>query len=438
MAYSSSKPTSSQQEHQQPPKFSPLVRTCPIPTAELEVLCELMVDFDNLREHDFNLKANMMVQGWNNFFDRLIGPVYPDLVKEFWIHSTLTPKAIISFVLGQEIFITENLIRKATVSPTYINQDQQYLLYCIGKGQRIDLPHLLFIHMWNHVKDSREQVKRKNQKIKRNIIPLGRLISDILTESGLIDSLLEAGAVQDLEATCGSTVTTHTLKKMKLITSVTSPPRVVNEIRTRRTPVDDFQLFFKEEHPKVILFYLESCLKDNSEVDPAWLHNITLPSLDVQKAPKKRKTTGEGPSTKTKKKKKTSGISISDSVPVNICVTISTDNPESLKIPRSSKSIRKLIDDIYSIDDSILEFEPIPELPPKQKQSSKFPSSTSTSSKGKQPAQPSEPIILNPPPLTVIFPTIPSEKIFSTSKPPSSEPQTSAPQPQPTSSAPHP
>ncbi|XP_058750455.1 uncharacterized protein LOC131623463 [Vicia villosa] len=324
-----------------------------------------MVDFDHLREHEFNLKSNMLIQGWEVFFDRLIGPVYPDLVKEFWIHATLTPREIIYLVLGQEVSITENLIRKllnleglsgatgavagrtdwdavysevfttgqgsnntkdlkapyriwdkillgcihhrkATVSPTYINQDQQYLLYCIGKGQRIDLPYLLFMYMRNHVKDSREQVKLKNQKIKRNIIPLGRLISDILTESALIDSLREAGAVQDLAATCGSTLTAHTLKKMKLITSVTSQPRVVNEIMNRRIPVDDFQMLFKEEHPKFILYYLESCLKDDTEFDPAWLHSRNLPSLDVQKAHKKRKTIGEGPSTKTKKKKKTS------------------------------------------------------------------------------------------------------------------------------------
>src|SRR4051812_4004130 len=87
------------------------VKTCLIPYADLEVLCELMVDFENLQAHNFNIKTDMLVQGWANYFDRLIGPVCPILVKEFWTHAILTPNAIISFVLGQEIAITENLIR---------------------------------------------------------------------------------------------------------------------------------------------------------------------------------------------------------------------------------------------------------------------------------------------------------------------------------------
>src|SRR3954462_12749288 len=71
-----------------------------------------MVDFENLQAHDFNIKTDMLVQGWANYFERLIGPVYPLLVKEFWTHATITPTAIISFVLGQEVVISENLIRK--------------------------------------------------------------------------------------------------------------------------------------------------------------------------------------------------------------------------------------------------------------------------------------------------------------------------------------
>ncbi|XP_058766376.1 uncharacterized protein LOC131639974 [Vicia villosa] len=214
MASSVQQSASSSQQQQQQTVYSPL-KTCLIPMAELEVLGELMVDFDNLQEHGFNLKNNMLVQGWANYFYRLIGPVYPYLVKEFWIHATLTPKAIISFVLGQDISITENLIRKllnlqglggvtgaipgrtdwetiylefftsgkgspntkdmkpsyrvwekiirgtinhrkSTISTTNINQDQQFLLYCIGKSMRVDLPHILFHHLRTHMKESRE------------------------------------------------------------------------------------------------------------------------------------------------------------------------------------------------------------------------------------------------------------------------------------------
>ena len=131
--------------------------------------------------------------------------MFPHLVKEFWIHAIASPKVILSFVMGKEISITENLIRKLlgfeghgvtgissgrmdmskvyaeiftigqasnkvkdlknqyntweriihgcinhmkeTSSPNYINVDQQYLLFCLGTNVKIDLPYLLFNHL---------------------------------------------------------------------------------------------------------------------------------------------------------------------------------------------------------------------------------------------------------------------------------------------------
>src|SRR4051812_14738698 len=91
--------------------YSPL-KTCSIPNGEMEVLAETMVDFENLLEHGFNVKDKMLIQGWSNYFERLVGPVYPHLVMDFWTHATITPTAIISFVLGHEVVVTEKMIRK--------------------------------------------------------------------------------------------------------------------------------------------------------------------------------------------------------------------------------------------------------------------------------------------------------------------------------------
>ena len=49
----------------------------------LEVLCELIVDFESLQENGFNLYEDVTAQGWNKYFDRLFGPTFPILVKEF-------------------------------------------------------------------------------------------------------------------------------------------------------------------------------------------------------------------------------------------------------------------------------------------------------------------------------------------------------------------
>ena len=58
-------------------------RTTLIPVDSLEVLSELMVDFENLRDNGFDLIPAVEFQGWGNFFDRLVGPVFPYLAKEF-------------------------------------------------------------------------------------------------------------------------------------------------------------------------------------------------------------------------------------------------------------------------------------------------------------------------------------------------------------------
>src|SRR4051812_12291888 len=78
----------------------------------MEVLCESSVDFENLKAHGFKPDARILAQGWSNYLDRLVRPIYPALVKDFCVHATVTPIAIISFVLGHEVVVTEKLIRK--------------------------------------------------------------------------------------------------------------------------------------------------------------------------------------------------------------------------------------------------------------------------------------------------------------------------------------
>lgn len=48
---------------------------------ELVVLYETIIDFKNLNDNDFDFSETLKFQGWNAFFKRLIGPVYPMLVK---------------------------------------------------------------------------------------------------------------------------------------------------------------------------------------------------------------------------------------------------------------------------------------------------------------------------------------------------------------------
>ena len=98
--------------------------------------------------------------------------------------------------------------RKPTSSSDYINIDQQYLLYFIATKVKINLPHILFNHLKTIVKEKREE-----EKSKRDWIPLGRLISDILTENKLIEHLSESHQVSELETCIGKTLKPKTSKR---------------------------------------------------------------------------------------------------------------------------------------------------------------------------------------------------------------------------------
>ena len=62
----------------------------------------------------------------------------------------------------------------------------------------VNRPSLIFQYIRDMVKETRDGSKKK-----RNWIPLGNLISDILVESKLIDSLTEAQITKELETQVG-------------------------------------------------------------------------------------------------------------------------------------------------------------------------------------------------------------------------------------------
>ena len=85
---SSSIPTSGSQKTVSSEQYEEPYRTLLTPIKNLEVLSELIVDFNSLKENGFDLSEEVKAQGWEKYFDRLVGPTFPILVKEFWIHAS--------------------------------------------------------------------------------------------------------------------------------------------------------------------------------------------------------------------------------------------------------------------------------------------------------------------------------------------------------------
>ena len=67
---------------------------------------------ENIKDNRFDFTKNLVFQNWETLFLCLKGPIYPELVKKFWITSKETHIQVSANVLGNNTFITESLIAK--------------------------------------------------------------------------------------------------------------------------------------------------------------------------------------------------------------------------------------------------------------------------------------------------------------------------------------
>lgn len=128
------------------------------------------------------------------------------------------------------------------------------------------LSSLLFKFIRDSIRESRTGGSSK--KGKRKFILNGRLISDILVESGVVDDLLVNGLTEELVKDIGKVLWGKNLKSMGLISKFRRTKIVLtkDDIRGTRKPIDDYPIFTKLDPPQVLMAYLESCLKDG--IDP--------------------------------------------------------------------------------------------------------------------------------------------------------------------------
>ncbi|XP_045791712.1 uncharacterized protein LOC123886441 [Trifolium pratense] len=58
----------------------------------LTLVSEKMVDFNSLKANNFDMEPYFAHQGWNRYFEMLNGPIYPDLLKHFWMKAKIFTK----------------------------------------------------------------------------------------------------------------------------------------------------------------------------------------------------------------------------------------------------------------------------------------------------------------------------------------------------------
>lgn len=290
--------------------------TMSTPTKKLEVLFERLVKFDNMKDNGIDILTIVKFQGWEQLFNRLQGPVFYYMVREFWIHAKFSLFQVNSFVFGKKIVIFEKLIAKLIshdgygirceqmvkneskladifevifisrnhsrkikdLHPKlrvwarillgcvhhrrsinyfdYINGDQQYVLYYISTEKKVDLLTLLFQYLRDRMKETREGSRK--MKI---WIPLGMMISDILMERKLIDSLTEDQITKELKPRVGKMFNVKGLKNLGIIPEAISPhdetPK--EDIYNKRIPLEYFPIFSKLNPLDVVIGFMENC-----------------------------------------------------------------------------------------------------------------------------------------------------------------------------------
>lgn len=119
----------------------------------------------------------------------------------------------------------------------------------------VNLPALLFQHLRDNVKETKEGRKKI-----RNWIPLERLILDILMESKTIDSLIEDQITKGLEPLVGKVLNAKCIKNMIIISELISPPTEIPKefLYNRRITLEDFPIFSNPDPLNVVIWFLEN------------------------------------------------------------------------------------------------------------------------------------------------------------------------------------
>src|SRR4051812_11393584 len=169
------------------------------------------------------------------------------------------------------------------LSSSYISPTHKYTLFCIGKKIEINISHILFENLKTSIFESREDERAKYPHIPRTTIPFGRMISDILIESKVVDfirNLRNLNASHFLEVTQGPIFNGVDLFGLEIIKNVPFVCTSFPDILSRRIAVEGFISQFHKELDQVVKLYLEDCVRKQSEVDPAWIRGRVLPSKD--------------------------------------------------------------------------------------------------------------------------------------------------------------
>ncbi|KAL5075944.1 hypothetical protein RYX36_014928 [Vicia faba] len=223
--------------------------------AVIKELCELLIDFESMKENDFDLTADVEFQGWNIYFDRLLGPVFLKLVKELWIHGSSSNHQATSYVMGKKIAITEELIAK--------------LIGYNGGGIRCSEMAEKCLDLTTISREifTSGQPSGKIKDLKDYFRIWAKIILGCINHRKLTSSPNYINIDQQFLLYF---IATKNLKKMKIIDNIKKDPTISTKevIISRTIPLKYFPLFSQmDATPEIIVRYLEACKMDGTNTE---------------------------------------------------------------------------------------------------------------------------------------------------------------------------
>src|ERR1044072_8297238 len=176
-----------------------------------------------------------------------------------------------------------------------LNADQKYFLYHLKNKDKLCLPAILFLHLKHSIQNSRTTADKDEEKIK--YIPLGRLISAILVENGIIEHLREEEALNSIDLTqgFGDTFNGKNLKEMEVIKDIlTEPPSETEEIILKRRHItNDLPPFTKEEPFEATAEFVRMQVEDGKNMSCFSYDMLSDTMEEIYGGKKKKKKSAE-------------------------------------------------------------------------------------------------------------------------------------------------
>ena len=156
-------------------------------------------------------------------------------------------------------FMTECFFQKGEGS-NQPSVDHKLVLYFLAAFDKINLPKYLMYHLCWAVKEG--------IRGKRKQIPCGRLLSEIITQGKLLETLRRNNLASDktLRTRTGKMINGKTLQNMKIIRKFSPNEKDLKESTAQTELMKDFPLIFKERNPEVLNELISAFVKESGGI----------------------------------------------------------------------------------------------------------------------------------------------------------------------------